>query len=62
MRDTILAELQDAAVRPLTPAYQNVSTVTSVILSPPAGIEPPQTAQELRDQIGDALESLGVLP
>ncbi len=62
MRDTILAELQDAAVRPLTPAYQNVSTVTSVILSPPAGIEPPQTAQELRDQIGDALKSLGVLP
>ena len=62
MRDTILAELQDAAVRPLTPAYQNVSTVTSVILSPPAGIEPQQAAQELRDQIGDALKSLGVLP
>src|SRR5690606_40781826 len=38
MRDTIQEELADAAVRPLTPAYQNVSTVISEALSPPASI------------------------
>lgn len=62
MRDTILAELRDAATRPLTPAYQNVSTVISATLSPPSSIEPERTAQTLRDLVGDALESRGVLP
>jgi multiple sugar transport system substrate-binding protein len=62
MKDTILAELKDAAPRPLTPAYQNISTVISAALSPPASIRPEQTADELRDAIADALESKGVLP
>lgn len=62
MKDDILAELQDAAVRPLTPAYQNVSTVLSASLSPPQSIRPEQTANELRKSIQDALESKGVLP
>lgn len=62
MKDVILAELRDAAVRPRTPAYQNVSTVMSAILSPPSSIEPEQTAQRLRDEVQDALESKGVLP
>jgi len=62
MRDTIREELEEAAVRPLTPAYQNVSTVISEALSPPASIEPEQTAEQLRDQVNDALESRGVLP
>ncbi|MBO4207130.1 ABC transporter substrate-binding protein [Micromonospora echinofusca] len=62
MKETILAELKDAATRPLTPAYQNVSTVMSATLSPPSSIDPKATADELRDQIQDALESKGVLP
>jgi multiple sugar transport system substrate-binding protein len=62
MKDDILAELQGAAVRPLTPAYQNVSTVLSASLSPPQSIRPQQTADELRDSVQDALESKGVLP
>jgi len=62
MKETILEELKDAAVRPTTPAYQNVSTVISATLSPPSAIEPQQTADTLRDQIQDALESKGVLP
>jgi trehalose/maltose transport system substrate-binding protein len=62
MKDDILAELQDAAVRPLTPAYQNVSTVLSASLSPPQSIRPEQTAKDLRGSIQDALESKGVLP
>jgi len=36
MRDTILNALKTAAVRPLTPAYQNASTVMAKILSPPS--------------------------
>jgi multiple sugar transport system substrate-binding protein len=62
MKDDILAELQDPAVRPLTPAYQNVSTVLSASLSPPQSIRPEQTAKDLRGSIQDALESKGVLP
>ncbi|MEH0972036.1 ABC transporter substrate-binding protein [Micromonospora sp. CPCC 205546] len=62
MKDTILEELKEPAVRPLTPAYQSISTVMSAILSPPSAIRPEQTADELRDAIADALESKGVLP
>ncbi|MFR9780489.1 ABC transporter substrate-binding protein [Micromonospora sp. MS34] len=62
MKETILEELKEPAVRPLTPAYQSISTVTSAILSPPSGIRPEQTANELRKAIADALESKGVLP
>ncbi|WP_344167519.1 ABC transporter substrate-binding protein [Pilimelia columellifera] len=61
MRDTILAELRDAANRPLTPAYQNVSTVLAAALSPPSRIGP-DTVEELRDAVQAALDSKGVLP
>jgi multiple sugar transport system substrate-binding protein len=62
MWQTILDELQDAAVRPLTVVYQNLSTVTSKVLSPPQNIDPKSTADELRDQLQKALDSKGVLP
>ncbi|MFI6595690.1 ABC transporter substrate-binding protein [Nonomuraea sp. NPDC050536] len=62
MRQAILDALKTAAPRPKTPVYQNVSTVTSAILSPPAAIEPPTTLARLREQIADALQSRGVLP
>lgn len=62
MKEVILEELRDAAVRPLTPAYQNVSTVLSATLSPPAEIDPRAVAGELRQSVQDALESKGVLP
>ncbi|MFG1660790.1 ABC transporter substrate-binding protein [Micromonospora chersina] len=62
MKETILEELKEPAVRPLTPAYQSISTVMSAILSPPSAIRPEQTADELRGAIADALESKGVLP
>lgn len=62
MRDLILAELRDAAIRPQTPAYQNVSTVVSAVLSPPSEIEPAQTVERLRELVDNALESRGVLP
>ncbi|MFD2765910.1 ABC transporter substrate-binding protein [Micromonospora eburnea] len=62
MKETILQELKEPAVRPLTPAYQSISTVVSAMLSPPSAIRPEQTAADLRKAIGDALESKGVLP
>ncbi|TVT47919.1 ABC transporter substrate-binding protein [Amycolatopsis rhizosphaerae] len=62
MRDSILAAVRDAAVRPLTPAYQSLSTVISKILSPPSDIDPQATANELRRQLTDALQSKGVIP
>jgi len=62
MRDTILAELKDAATRPRSPAYQNISTVLSATLSPPSAIRPAETADRMREAAQDALESKGVLP
>lgn len=62
MKDVILAELKDAANRPLTPAYQNVSTVIAATLSPPAAIDPERTADSLRQSVQDAIDSKGVLP
>lgn len=62
MKDAIRAELQNAAVRPLTPAYQNLSTVMSTVLSPPSAIDPMATAQRLREELSDALNSKGVIP
>lgn len=62
MKDVILEELKDAAVRPLTSAYQNVSTVIAASLSPPSEIDPEQTLPALRERIQAALESKGVLP
>ncbi|MEE1928216.1 ABC transporter substrate-binding protein [Streptomyces sp. TRM 70351] len=61
-KETIRAALEDAAVRPLTPVYQNLSTVTAKILSPPSAIDPERTADELRDELDAALKSQGVLP
>ncbi|MBB5956158.1 multiple sugar transport system substrate-binding protein [Saccharothrix tamanrassetensis] len=62
MKEAILETLKNASVRPRTPAYQNVSTVISTILSPPANIDPRATADRLREELQDALDSKGVLP
>ncbi|RKT52662.1 ABC transporter substrate-binding protein [Saccharothrix australiensis] len=62
MKESILEALKTASVRPRTPAYQNVSTVISTILSPPADIDPRATADRLREELQDALDSKGVLP
>ncbi|MFY1691612.1 ABC transporter substrate-binding protein [Plantactinospora sp. WMMB782] len=62
MRDTILEELKNAATRPRSPAYQNISTVLSAMLSPPSAIDPEETADRMREATQDALDSKGVLP
>ncbi|MET7480214.1 ABC transporter substrate-binding protein [Streptomyces sp. NPDC005648] len=58
----VLTSLQLASVRPLTPAYQNVSIAVSHTLSPPSGIKPVSSVRTIRDQIDDALQSKGVIP
>ncbi|MEV0681028.1 ABC transporter substrate-binding protein [Actinosynnema sp. NPDC050436] len=62
MKEAILDTLKTASVRPRTPAYQNVSTVISTILSPPGSIDPGPTAERLRTELQNALDSKGVLP
>ena len=48
MTRTMLTELKNAVPRPVSPVYQNISTVVSTTLSPPAAINPQATADELR--------------
>jgi multiple sugar transport system substrate-binding protein len=59
-------EIQDslatAAVRPLTPAYQNLSIVISHAVSPPAGINPESTEKSMFNDLKDALDSKGLVP
>jgi multiple sugar transport system substrate-binding protein len=62
MKDVLLDELKNAAPRPRTPAYQNLSTVVAAELSPPASVNPQSTATSLKKSIQDAIDSKGVLP
>jgi multiple sugar transport system substrate-binding protein len=58
----MLTELKTGVSRPPTPLYQNISTIVSTTLSPPASIDPQSTADELRTKISDALQGKGILP
>lgn len=62
MHETILHALKDPGMRPVTPAAQNVSTVLSNMLSPIAEIDPQATAERMRREVQNALESKGVMP
>ena len=61
-RKEILTSLQQASVRPKTPAYQNVSIVISHAVSPPRSIQPEATAKNITSQLSDALQSKGLIP
>ena len=62
MKDDILAEMKTAVPRPVTPLYQNISTIVSTTLSPPSSIDPKKTAVELKDKIQQAIDGKGILP
>jgi multiple sugar transport system substrate-binding protein len=62
MYPAMLIELENAVPRPISPVYQNISTVLSTTLSPPAAINPQVSADELRTSIQDAIEGKGILP
>jgi len=59
--EMIRDQLRDAAVRPQTPLYSDVSLAIYKTVSPPSSIDPPTTAEELRTRVSDALESKGLL-
>lgn len=58
----ILQELQTAVPRPVTPLYQNISTIISSTLSPPRSINPTSTTKKLKDNIQQAIDGKGILP
>ena len=58
----IYQQLQNAAVRPKTPAYQSVSIAISHTVSPVNKIQPESTLKSLTSQISDALQSKGLVP
>jgi multiple sugar transport system substrate-binding protein len=62
MYNELLLQLENAVPRPISPVYQNISTVLSTTLSPPAAIDPQVSADELRTSIQDAIEGKGILP
>jgi trehalose/maltose transport system substrate-binding protein len=58
----IYKQLQNAAVRPKTPAYQSVSIAISQSVAPATKIKPDSTLKSLHSQISDALQSKGLVP
>jgi multiple sugar transport system substrate-binding protein len=60
--DTIREALATASVRPLTPAYTNVSLEIQSALSPPASIQPQRVLAQLSSAIDNALNSKGLVP
>jgi multiple sugar transport system substrate-binding protein len=62
MYQEMLTELQNAVPRPVTPVYQNISTIVSTNLSPPGAIVPQASADRLRTAIQDAIDGKGILP
>jgi multiple sugar transport system substrate-binding protein len=54
--------LNDASMRPRTPAYNSISIVISDLLNPPAKINPSALVPQLDDQITKAVTSQGLIP
>ncbi len=62
MADVMKAELETAVPRPVSPVYQNISTIVSTTLSPPGEIDPQAAAEKLRGSIQDAIDGKGIVP
>jgi multiple sugar transport system substrate-binding protein len=58
----ILSALQHASVRPKSPVYQVVSIDISHLISPAKGISPASTLNTMKSQLGNALQSKGLVP
>jgi multiple sugar transport system substrate-binding protein len=58
----ILQALENASVRPKTPVYQVVSIDISHLISPASGINPASTQKSMISQLGNALQSKGLVP
>jgi multiple sugar transport system substrate-binding protein len=62
MHADILQALQSASVRPKSPVYQVVSIDISHLISPPSAINPTGTLSSMKSQLGNALQSKGLVP
>jgi multiple sugar transport system substrate-binding protein len=60
--EAIKSSLDNAGVRPASPAYQSISTVLSADLSPPGAINPAKDVGKLTSAVRDAVESKGLVP
>ncbi|KAF0964249.1 Trehalose-binding lipoprotein LpqY [Rhodococcus sp. T7] len=54
--------LDTASVRPVSPAYQSISTLITATLNPVGDIDPPRTVDELAEQVRKAVNSEGLIP
>jgi multiple sugar transport system substrate-binding protein len=54
--DLLRASIEDAAPRPVTPAYSDISLAIQKTYSPPDGLDPETIVQTLRDRIERAVE------
>jgi multiple sugar transport system substrate-binding protein len=61
-RKDIAKALENASVRPKTPAYQSLSVAISHAVSPPRGINPTSTEKTMVSGLKDALASKGLIP
>jgi multiple sugar transport system substrate-binding protein len=59
--DLIRSELQNGAIRPVNPIYNDISLAVQRTLHPMSSIDPDADLDRLREAIGDALESRGLL-
>lgn len=58
----ILQSLENASVRPKTPAYQNISIVIADVLNPPAEIDVDTVVARLTEEVERAVNSEGLVP
>jgi multiple sugar transport system substrate-binding protein len=58
----ILQALENASVRPKSPVYQVVSIDISHLISPASAINPAGTEKSMVGQLGNALQSKGLVP
>ncbi|MBK1701621.1 ABC transporter substrate-binding protein, partial [Thiococcus pfennigii] len=59
--DLLRATLRDAVQRPQTPLYNDVSLAIGRVLHPPSAIDPARDVERLREALGRALRSEGLL-
>ena len=54
--------LDTASVRPVSPAYQSISTLITATLNPVGNIDPESTVNDLAEQVRKAVNSEGLIP
>ena len=60
--EAIKTSLDNASVRPESPAYQSISIVLSDALNPPNEIDPDAMVDDLAQRVEDAVNSQGLVP